>query len=114
MRSTTDGVGEKQTIELNGRAIAVMGGSREQVEEFAEGDGFRADLLSFMDSDGRPLWDGQGIFAPSVRPAMRDEAAAFQLSFTDAAATGEADADDSSDWLVFLIDVHEALEGCPS
>ena len=49
-----------QTIELNGRPIAVMGGSRDQAEEFAEGDGFRTDLLTFLDSDGCPLWDTRG------------------------------------------------------
>ena len=34
-----------QTIELNGRPLAVMGADCEGVEEFAEGDGFRTDLL---------------------------------------------------------------------
>ena len=100
-----------QTIELIGRPIAVMGGNREQVEEFAESDGFRADLLAFLDSDNRPLWDGQGLFSPSVRDASPDEAAAFQQSFTDAVAAGEADIDDPADWLMFLVDVHEADEG---
>ncbi len=100
-----------QTIELTGRPIAVMGGSREQVGEFAESDGFRADLLAFMDSDNRPLWDGRGVFSPMVRDASSDEAVAFQKSFTDAVAAGEADIDDPADWLMFLVDVREADEG---
>ena len=99
-----------QTIELNGRPIAVMGGSREQVEDFAESDSFRADLLALLDSNNRPIWDGQGVFSPSVRGASPDEAAAFQQSFTDAVAAGEADIDDPADWLMFLVDVREADE----
>lgn len=100
-----------QTIELNGRPLAVMGGDRDQVEEFADSDGFRADLPMFLDSDGRPLWDGQGVFSPLVRLATAEETAAFHRSFTDAVALGDADADDPGDWLMFLVDVHEADAG---
>ena len=97
------------TIELNGRPIAVMGGDHDQVEEFAESDGFRADLSAFLDRDNQPLWSGQGMFSPSVREATHEEIAAFHHSFTDAIAAGEAD--DPADWLMFLVDVHEADEG---
>ncbi len=99
-----------QTIELNGRAIAVMGGDHDHVEEFAESDVFRADLSVFLDRDDRPLWDGQGVFSLSIRLATPEETAAFQQSFTDAIAAGEADASDPADWLMFLVDVHEAHE----
>ena len=99
-----------QTIELNGRPIAVMGGDHEQVEEFAESDGFRADLSVFLDEDDRPLWDGQGVLSPSIRPATAEETAAFHWSFEDAVAAGEADVGDPADWLMFLVDVHEAHE----
>lgn len=103
-----------QTIELNGRPLAVMGGSRDQVEGFAEGDGFRADLLSFVDEDGRPLWDGQGVFSPAVRDPLPEEAAVFERSFAWAAAAGEADADDPGDWLVFLVEVQDTTEDAAS
>ena len=96
-----------QTIELNGRPIAVMGGSRDEVEEFAEGDGFRADLLAFVDRDDRPLWDGRGAFSPAVREALPEEAAIFDRSFGQAVAAGEADLDDPGDWLAFLMDVRD-------
>lgn len=100
-----------QTIELNGRSIAVVGDGHDQVENFAESDSFRTDLLTFLDSDGRPLWNGQGAVTPSVRPATAEETAAFHRSFEDAVAAGEADAGDPADWLMFLVDVHEADEG---
>lgn len=100
-----------QTIELNGRAIAVMGGNREQVQDFVDDDGFRADLLAFLGSDSRPLWDGRGVFSPAIRAAGPQEAAAFHRSFTDAVSAGEVDADDPADWFMFLVDVHEAEEG---
>ncbi len=100
-----------QTIELNGRSIAVMGGSCEQAEEFIESEGFRADLMSFVDGDGRPVWDGRGVFAPSVRPALPDEVTAFRQSFENAIIAGDADGDDPADWLMFLVDVREASEG---
>ena len=64
-----------QTTELNGRPLAVMGGDHDTVEEFAEGDGFRADLLSFVDEEGRPLWDGKGVFSAFVRDPLPEEAA---------------------------------------
>jgi hypothetical protein len=99
-----------QTIELNGRALAVMGGNHDDVEEFAEGDGFRADLLSFVDEDGRPLWNGKGVFSTSVRDPMPEEAAVFERSFAWAMAAGKADADDLGDWLVFLVEVRDITE----
>ena len=99
-----------QTIELNGRPLAVMGGDREGVEEFAEGDGFRADLLSFVDEDGQPLWDGKGVFSTTVRDPLPEEAAAFKRSFAWATAAGEADVDDPGDWLVFLLEVQDTTE----
>ena len=99
-----------QTIELNGRPLAVMGGDHDAVEEFAEGDGFRADLLSFVDEAGHPLWDGKGVFAPVVRNPLPDESALFEVSFALAITAGEADKDDPGDWLVFLIEVHDTTE----
>ena len=97
-----------QTIELNGLPLAVMGGSRDEVEEFADGDGFRADLLAFVDEDGRPLWDGKGVFSTCVRDPQVEEAEVFNRSFAWAAAAGEAELDDPGDWLVFLIEVSDA------
>jgi hypothetical protein len=99
-----------QTIELNGRPLAVMGGDHEAVEEFAEGDGFRADLLSFVDEAGHPLWNGKGVFSTSVRDPMPEEAAVFERSFAWAMAAGKADADDPGDWLVFLVEVRDTTE----
>jgi hypothetical protein len=84
-----------QTIELNGRPLAIMGGDYDAVEEFADSDGFRADLLSFADEAGLPLWDGKGVFAPVVRDPLPEEAAVFERSFAWAMAAGEADADDN-------------------
>ena len=99
-----------QTIELNGRPLAVMGGDHDAVEEFAEGDGFRADLLSFVDEEGRPLWDGKGVFAPVIRDPLPDEGALFEVSFALAVTAGEADKDDLGDWLVFLVEVRDTTE----
>ena len=90
-----------QTIELNGRPIAVMGGSRD------EADGFRAALLAFVDRDDRPLWDGRGALSPAVREALPEEAAVFDHSFGRAAAAGMADLDDPGDWLAFLMNVRD-------
>lgn len=99
-----------QTIELNGRPLAVMGGNRDDVEVFAESDGFRADLLSFVDEDGRPLWDGQGVFSPTVRDPVSEEAAVFERSFAWATSAGEANPNEPGDWLAFLIEVRDTTE----
>jgi hypothetical protein len=87
-----------------------MGGDHDAVEEFAEGDGFRADLLSFVDEDGRPLWDGKGVFSASVRDPLPDEAAVFEISFALAVSAGDADEHDPGDWLVFLVEVHDTTK----
>lgn len=99
-----------QTIELNGRPLAVMGRDHNAVEEFADSDGFRADLLSFVHEDGRPLWDGKGVFSASVRDPLPEEAAVFERSFAWATAAGKADANDPGDWLVFLVEVRDTTE----
>ena len=99
-----------QTIKLNGRPLAIMGGDYDAVEEFADSDGFRADLLSFVEENGSPLWDGKGVFSASVRDPLPEEAAVFERSFAWATAAGEADADDPGDWLVFLIEVRDTTE----
>ena len=103
-----------QTIELNGRPLAVMGGSRDEVEEFAESDGFRADLLSFVDENGRPLWDSRGVFSPSVRDSLVEETEVFERSFAWATSAGEANANDPGDWLAFLIEVRDTTEDAAS
>ena len=102
------------TIELNRRLIAVMGGSRDEVEEFAESDSFRADLLAFVGKDDHQLWDDQGVFSPLVREALPEEAATFDQSFGQDVAAGEADLDDPGDWLAFLMDVRHTTVGSDS
>ena len=73
---------EMQTIELNGRPLAVMGGDRDAVEEFAEGDGFRADLLSFVDEDGRNrCGTAKACSLTAVRDPLPEEAVVFERSF---------------------------------
>lgn len=99
-----------QTIELNGRPIAVMGGSRDQAEEFAETDAFRANILTFVHDTGRPVWDGQGVFSPSVRDALSEEVAIFERSLTWATTANRVGQGDPTDWLVFLMDVRETAE----
>ena len=90
-----------QTIEINGRAIAVMGGSHDEVDDFARGPVFESDMLTFTDQNGRALWDGRGKFDPYIRECFPDEVAAFERGFAKARAEGETE--DRESWLVFLV-----------
>ena len=100
-----------QTIELNGRPIAVMGCDHDAVEDYAYSQGFRSDLLALMDRENRPLWNGQGVLSLSVRNALPEEAAIFDRSFSQAVVENEADPDDQGYWLAFLMDVRDPTEG---
>ena len=95
-----------QTIEINGRPIAIMSGSRLEIEDFAEGDIFRFDCLISKDEAGGPLWDGTGKFAPYIRDPFPEEVAVFERGFAKALAEGEADAEDRDEFLVFLVSIN--------
>ena len=88
------------TLEIGGRPVAVLNlPTVADAEELLGDKGFRNDLTA-LQSEGRPLWDGQA--AMSLREATADERAEFENS--------AADEDDEEDggFVMFLVDVTEA------
>ena len=95
------------TLEINGRAVAVIEADEEQARDLVEDEDFQDDLQS-MESEGEPLWDGTTPLI--VRRSTQDEIEASQ------AALGEDDEDEDDDeaadgelFVVFIVPVDEDL-----
>lgn len=101
------------TLEIDGKAVAVINGTEEVARDLFTCDGFKEDIQA-MTSEGRPLWNGTSEL--KVRPATEDEVEIFE----DALAEDDSDADFESDPrhaaaeddedeadIVFLLDIDE-------
>ena len=85
------------TLEIGGRPVAVLNlPAIADAEELLGDQEFRDDLTA-LQSEGRPLWDGQA--AMSLREATADERAEFENSAAD-----EED-DEDGGFVMFLVDV---------
>ncbi len=83
------------TLEIGGRPVAVLNlPTIADAEELLGDQEFRDDLTA-LQSEGRPLWDGQA--AMSLRKATGDERAEFENS--------AADEEDDGGFVMFLVDV---------
>ena len=90
------------TLEIGGRAIAVMNADEQEAREFFEGEAFLDDLRT-MESDGTPIWDGKGPL--TVRKASDDEVQAFE----ETVGGDEEDDDEDEEGLdvLFLVDIDD-------
>ena len=87
------------TLEIGGRPVAVLNlPTVADAEELLGDKEFRNDLTA-LQSEGRPLWDGQA--AMSLREATADERTEFENSAAD------EDDDDDAGFVMFLVDVTE-------
>lgn len=74
------------TLEIGGTAVAIIRSAEGQARELLEHEGFRDDLRS-MQSDGRPLWNGDPSTL-ALRASTTEEAETFE----------DAMAEDEDDW----------------
>ena len=85
------------TLEIGGRPVAVLNlPTAADAEELLGDKEFRNDLTA-LQSEGRPLWDGQAEM--SLHEATADERAEFENSAAD-----EED-DEDGGFIMFLVDV---------
>jgi len=87
------------TLEIGGRAIAVIDTDEEDARELVTSEPFRADLQRLL-SDDLPLWDGKAPL--TVRAATEAEIAEFDESEDepgedDDVEDADAEADDEED-----------------
>jgi len=92
------------TLEVAGKPIAVTNASEDEARDVFESDAFREDLKT-VESEGAPIWDGFATL--SIRPATRDEIAAFEST-----PMGEGEeVDEDVPMIMFLVDIDEPENG---
>ncbi|GLS42896.1 hypothetical protein [Methylobacterium brachythecii] len=116
------------TLEIDGKAIAVINADEETARDLFTCDGFKEDIGT-MTSEGKPLWNGTSEL--KIRASTEDETDEFEQALseddgegdfeadphhdndkTEAKAAGEADHDDEEDEadIVFLVDLDDEQE----
>ena len=78
------------TLEIDGRAVAVINGDEETARDLFTCDGFKEDIRA-MTSEGRPLWNGTS--ALTVRPASEAEVEEFEDALSEDDEEGEFEPD---------------------
>ena len=63
------------TLEIRGKAVAMIQADQTEAREFFEEQTFKDDMRRWL-SDGKPIWDGQAEF--NVRPSSEEEIAHFK------------------------------------
>jgi hypothetical protein len=90
--------------EINGQGIAAFSqNTPDDALAWADDKDFRSDLMTLEGQDGRPLWDG--LAEIYVREAYPEEADRWKASYVRALHDG--DAEDESDWVIYLVPVTE-------
>lgn len=98
------------TLEINGRAVAVIYADEENARELLEDEDFQEDL-STLDSDGEPIWNGED--ALTIRPASPAEIEAAKAT-ADLAEDGDGESEHEGELsVVFIVplDDDEDAEG---
>ncbi|WBV45089.1 hypothetical protein [Pseudoroseomonas cervicalis] len=101
------------TLEIGGRAIAVIGTDEEDARDLVANPSFREDLQRLL-SDDQPLWDGQAELV--LRPANEEEIAEFDESEDEPDSAEEEDEDEDEEegavvlFLVPILDPDEEDE----
>ena len=78
------------TLEIDGRAVAVINGDEETARDLFTCDGFKDDIRA-MTSEGRPLWNATA--ALTVRPASDAEVEEFEDALSEDDEEGEFEPD---------------------
>ncbi|GEP10971.1 hypothetical protein [Methylobacterium gnaphalii] len=116
------------TLEIDGKAIAVINADEETARDLFTCDGFKEDIGT-MTSEGKPLWNGTSEL--KIRASTKDETDEFEQALAEddgegdfeadphhdktAATSGEADLDEDDDEedeadIVFLVDLDDEQE----
>lgn len=110
------------TLEIDGKAIAVINADEATARDLFTCDGFKEDIRA-MTSEGRPLWNG--TTALTVRPASEAEIDEFEAAIAEDDGSGdfeddarhqpadESDDDEEEADIVFLVEIDgddEALD----
>jgi hypothetical protein len=101
------------TLEIDGRSIAITDAEEAQARDIFQSDEFRQDL-TVMTSDGKPLWDGQAPL--TIRPASKQEVAAFAAPEFDVDDDDEDEDDGDGMFVTFLVTIdhdHEDIAAIP-
>ena len=110
------------TLEIDGKAIAVINGDEATARDLFTCDGFKEDIRT-MTTAGRPIWNGTA--ALTVRPSTEDEVEEFEdaLAADDGegdfepdehhAAEGDGSDDEDEADIVFLVDIDDEDEDQP-
>lgn len=99
------------TLEIGGKAIAVVDADEARARAVFESDVFKQDL-TVMTSQRTPLWDGTAPL--NVRPASQQERAASETLGPDPDEFD--DEEDDGLYVVFLVPIdhdHEDVSGVP-
>jgi hypothetical protein len=100
------------TLEIGGKPIAITDADESQARAIFESDEFKQDLTA-MTSDRIPLWDGRALL--TIRPASREETAAFEAPDMDVDDDGDDDEDEGL-FVTFLVPIdhdHEDTSAIP-
>ncbi|MCP1551100.1 MULTISPECIES: hypothetical protein [Methylorubrum] len=107
------------TLEIDGKAIAVINGDEATARDLFTCDGFKEDIRT-MTIDGQPIWNGTSDL--TVRKASEDEIEEFEDALAsddgegdfepDAQHEAEGDSSDDEDEadIVFLVDIDDEDE----
>ena len=90
------------TLEIKGRAIAIVDRSKYEALDWFLGEVFEADLYCLGDASGKPLWDGEAERV--VRKSQKSEAAIFNRSYHKSLEE-EPDDSERDDWVAFLLPI---------
>ena len=111
------------TLEIEGKAVAVINGDEETARDLFTCDGFKEDIQK-MTSDGAPLWNGTSEL--KIRAASEDEIEIFEdalaeddgegdfeddprhTTAADDTTTDEGEDEEDEADIVFLVDIDEA------
>jgi hypothetical protein len=94
------------TLEINGRAIAVINaGTQEEAEDTFESEAFK-DEIAVLETEGQPLWNGsEELF---IRRAFPEEVAKFEAAYARALKAGDAEED--SEYIFYLVPVTDPTD----
>ena len=106
------------TLEIDGKAVAVINGDEETARDLFTCDGFKADIQA-MTSNGTPLWNGTSEL--KVRAASEDEIEIFEDALAEDDGSGDFEpdphhagadtgADEDEADIVFLVDIDDEDE----
>ncbi|MCE4225623.1 hypothetical protein HCU64_17870 [Methylobacterium sp. C25] len=82
------------TLEIDGKAIAVINSDEQTARDLFTCDGFKEDIGT-MTSEGKPIWNGTSEL--KIRASTEDETDEFEQAIAEDDGTGDFEADPHHD-----------------